>query len=297
VLITEEADEVNFLPVRYTLDVSPDLKTEVSIKASDSTTSDTGTVKIYNPNDRTINFITPSTGGIIEIYAGYKGSNGLIFRGNVGRSNDLIVSREGTDVMMSLKLGSYVEKISSAYVRQSFDGQVSSEQIIRSALDAARISHRGLHEAFFTKISDTESVYNELPVVDYVFSGKVVDLIKIMMGEMGLSAVGIQARVENEMYVFSNSTHSPEQRIHIVSARTGLLDSPRWKQEDGTKVFKFKCMMDYEISVGSVVEIVSSVDQRTNGRYVVKRIEYDLSNHDGDFSMDVEARPWEVSVG
>ena len=281
---------VEDLLMQERLSVSNELKTEITVRTKQGEDTDYGSVKIYNPNQRTISFIQPNVGGTIEIVAGYGERHGLIFRGNVGGTNQIYVERSGPDIIMTLQLGAYSNWMQNAFFRKAFAGQTHVENIIRAALDQNGIPHIGLHESFLFATNGPSSVYKQILLTDFSWSGKVTDLISHMMKERGLSLMGITATPKDGFWVFSNG-NPLRQRYYHVNADTGLLDTPRWKTVDKNKVFTFKSMMNPDIITGSAIEITSSVDPAINGRYTVTKVDYDLSNYDGSFEMSVEAVP------
>ncbi len=261
-------------------EIAADLKVEVSINASNKKNTDGGHVKIWNASKETCEFIKPNVGGIIEITAGYGDESAMIFRGAIGRTLPIIVDRDGTETILKFSLGSYIDKIKNARVSLAYNGSVTAEQILRDALNKAGVRESGLKESFPSKIE----------VRNFSYAGGLVELIQNFIEERKLGKMGIRAYPKNGMYIFENETNSQGREVHEVSAATGLLDPPRWVNDDNKPVYKLKTLLNPKISIGSVINVISSLDKKTEGRFVVSKIDYDLTTHDDDFMMKIEAK-------
>jgi hypothetical protein len=275
-------------------DVSQKLKTEVKIGLSKKTGSDSGHVKIWNPSSDTINFIKSGEGGIVEIYAGYEDWSGLIFRGEIGGNSIISVDTDGPDVVLKYALGSYTDKYQSAFFRGSFPNGNTADIIIKTALDANGIPHVGFDTAFGDR-TWSEASYT---INNFVWSGKVTDLIKTMVENYGLQAFGIEIYYDKGVVVCTSTSRvidgdsvvrSKTEKIHKISSATGLIDTPRWVHDCQGRKFEFKCVVNPELSRNSLVDLFSEKDKKVNGRYVIDEIEYDLSNWDGPFLMECSA--------
>jgi hypothetical protein len=261
------------------IEIPASMRVDVKIDVASRAGSDSGHVTIWNPNKKTMSFINSKSGGMIEIFAGYGQWIGLVYRGNIGGTNIVQVDTDGPDTKIKYSLGSYTDRIASAFFRGSFSGPTYIRTIIHSALEKNGIPHTGLENI------------PSITVSNFTWSGKVTELIKTLSDSYGLRNLGVDIFYEKGNVVVQLSTPNTKTvKVHTISSETGLIDTPRWSQKNAVRKFKFKSVVNPELSRGSVVEIFSSKDESVNGQYVVEQIEYDMSNYGGEFQMEVECR-------
>ena len=82
-------------------------------------------------------------------------------------------------------------------------------------------------------------------------------------------------------------TNSPRgTRIRVVSKSTGMIGIPEFT-DFGVKV---TMLFDAKIKVGDQIEIISEVYPATNGRYIIYKLDFDLSNRGEAFYYVAECR-------
>ena len=97
---------------------------------------------------------------------------------------------------------------------------------------------------------------------------------------------GINAFVDNDRLIVKNDNTAISGRLRVLSPQTGLIGIPE-PTEQGVKV---NMLYDNTTQLGGGLEIQSNRYPAFNGRYVIYKLGFSITNRDTPFYLTAEAR-------
>ncbi len=239
-----------------------------------------GFVRIYNLNENTETRIRQRAERV-RVFAGYDGELGLIFDGDIRRVER---DRGGLVRITTITLGGNVFKLTNARVSRSYEGQVSTRQIVSDVLPTFGIDFDSLD------VIPEDAVQN-----DFAFTGRTYDLLNKV-----LRPININFYEENNSISFSSVGSAPNEFEFLISQNTGMVGSPSITDE-GVKV---KSLLNPRLNVNRRIRVVSDVLQRApdgdaqnakaseqEGVYKITKVAHKGDNREGDFVTEIDAVP------
>ena len=200
---------------------------------------------------------------IITVEAGRVSTGySLLYTGNIFRSS---VSQPPDQVVTIKALSGQFQK--SVIVANSLPGIVPLSQIAqRVATD------NGLRLDFQA---------TERTVSDYTFTGSAIQQV-IKLDQLD----GINAFVDNNTLYLKNDLMPLSGRIRVLTPRTGLIGIPEIT-EQGVKI---TMLYDHQTDIGGALDLQSDRYPLLNGRYVIYKLLFQITNRDTPFYLTAEAR-------
>lgn len=207
-----------------------------------------------------------------EFRAGYKDTGAkLLLSGQVVQVSN---KKSGTEWITTITAGEGFVELNQSKLRKGLPVGVTIEQAVEECRKLIPSLDRGIYSG----------VNKDRVLTDgYPLNGSAKQVLDDLC-----RASRIEYRVDrNALYISDESgigTKDPEGEAYLLTQDTGLLDTPFWVQEDGTKLKKdktrrqrlqFRCLLNANIVPASIVRIESPLitgvfkvnDCRYSGRY------------------------------
>ena len=121
----------------------------------------------------------------------------------------------------------------------------------------------------------------EKAISNFNFTGSAIRLVE-KLGEVG----GINAFVDGVTLVIKNDNAPITGRLRVLSPSTGLIGIPQ-PNEQGVKV---NMLFDNQTTIGGAFELISRRYPSFNGRYVIYKLGFNVTNRDTPFYLTAEGR-------
>lgn len=92
--------------------------------------------------------------------------------------------------------------------------------------------------------------------------------------------------VDDDNLIVKNANSPISGRSRIVSAETGMVGIPEFT-DFGIKV---KTFYDIDTRIGDEIEVISKIYPASNGKYIIYKLDFDISNRDIPFYYIIETR-------
>ncbi|MDR0453478.1 MAG: hypothetical protein LBH05_01550 [Deferribacteraceae bacterium] len=201
----------------------------------------------------------------IELSVGYQGSLLLLFKGNAESAG---TRRSGTD---------YITKI------ECLDGG----HAYRNSHTSITVTKR--KDAIKKLIDDMNRngniTYGYVPELEefqrpVVMSGDTFRVIEQLLNK------GDSYFIDNEQFYIIRDGETLEMTVPIISAETGLIDTPEKKEKSVT----FKTVINPEIKLGGCVSLKSATAEHLNGTYKVLSMNFKGDYMGADWTQSVECK-------
>lgn len=117
-------------------------------------------------------------------------------------------------------------------------------------------------------------------IANYAFTGAASKQIE------NLSALGrVNAYIDDTNLVVKDIGKNVESYTNVLSMDSGMVGIPE-ATEQGVRV---KCMYNPTFRIGALLEVQSKIYPGINGKYIIFKMTYDVSNRDDPFYIVVEA--------
>jgi hypothetical protein len=253
------------------------LKIAFKIEKTDSSDTNTSTIKIYNLNQDTSSKAAVA-GNHIMLRAGYQDETiGSIFFGNVLKG---VRYRDGDDYITELQIQDGRTAVMSTRVSVSYSKGVEAKTVAQDFLNALQLSFKGLEN-----IPDGEAYPSGFSHI-----GMATDGLKKVLSRFDLSYT-----IQNEMIFILKPGEAADTTGLKLTPETGLLKIPQSvsdKTGDGDdkteakNKWKFTTMLFPELVPGAACKVEAS---SFSGDVIIHKAIYEGDNWGGDFKIDIEA--------
>jgi hypothetical protein len=198
----------------------------------------------------------------IEVFAGYQ-STGIdkIFGGDVVSAT----LTERPDITLNIKCSTLASEGLRA-VSSFYDGQVDLKTICQGV--AKDLGLTLIYEATAKNIKN------------YSYSGIARDQVTFLN-----TLANIKAYVDENLLVVQNKDDPLKNSVKLVNKETGMIGIPAFN-EHGIVV---KTLFDPGFKLGGLIDVKSDANPTVNGRFIARRLTYDLSNIDDSFYCTIES--------
>lgn len=197
----------------------------------------------------------------IEFFLGYQDSVRRVFKGNV---KECTSSREGVGFTTTLNCEDGGHDFRYAYTSKVIEGK---DHAISAIIDDMPNTEKGA-------ITQQDSL-----IRPKVLIGNSYDLIQE-------SNRGNQVYIKDERLNILSEQETTGVRAVLVSAKTGLLDTPVFK--DGA--IEFQTMFNPEIEIGGIISLESYLASDLDGIYKITQISSSGSTHGSDYKQTCAAK-------
>lgn len=236
-----------------TLEIRNPLTVEFSCKRNIFASANTGNFKIYNLSKKTrqsiykekVDFLTIRG---IEFRAGYDTDAPIIFIGNI---QSCFSYRNGTNIITEIEAYDGGNAIMNSFSSFNIEKDTPNGEIV-------------------------QRLVNDLNGVKGSNIGNISGSIKRGKALLGNTALllsketGDKFFIDNEVANVLNDDEVLEGNIPVITAESGLLESPRRSEIQ----IVFKILFEPALIIGQIVELKSIVNDEFNGQYKVEGLEH-----------------------
>lgn len=209
--------------------VEPPLKIEFNVKKTVGRTPNTCLLKLYNLSPDTENRIKGEYTEVI-LNAGYEGSAGLLFRGNIRHT---FAYRDGNDRIVEIDAADGDRDFQRSTVNTTLAAGTSTADLIAHVLGTFKSTVRG-----HITLKDRKRIRGR------VVSGMARDVLDDVAAESGANW-SIQ---DGALHIVPTDGYLPTEAV-VLTSETGLLGAP----EIDDKGIKVRCLLNSKIAVNGKV--------------------------------------------
>jgi len=254
------------------------LRIEFEVDKHRESTSNSGSISIYNLNKESRNLINDE-GQKYQLRAGYAGFGqtpilGVLSLGDVLGAETV---RRGPDIITKFRIGEATKALAEKTLDKSYGEGATIKNIINdmaSELEVAKGAIKGLKDLVFNS--------------GYSATGKIKDRLDELAKKQDL-----EWSIQNgELQILPKDGSTDEEAI-LLTKDTGLLKAYKSKSEktgssELKDITKFEALLNPDIKIGRLVHIVSKIND-IDEFVTVRRIKYMGDNKDGSFKCIGEA--------
>lgn len=238
-----------------------DLRMTFDIKKSSDENPNTAKIEIYNLNPEHQNLLLKEWADI-QLMAGYKGAERLIFSGQIRTATPKI---QGTDRIITIESGDGDREILRGFVNKTLTKGCTANQVVaecQSSMFGVPNAHK----------DSLDTVYAR----GRVLSGRASDVLTKQTKQDG-AQWSIQ---DGQMLVLKGDNVRPNA-VWLINQSTGMLGSPEPTQ-DGVKV---KTLLNPAYLIGGVAKIDSEIYQ---GGVRIESISHSGDTHSSEWVSELE---------
>lgn len=240
---------------------SSDLHIEFDVVFDDDPDQKESSVRVFNLSQNTINSLKRNQ--TITLNAGYEGDVGVLL---TGRISYVTTRKEGADKVTTINVIDGPDLSRVKVKKKTFRKGIRASTIVRDLVPLL-----GLPVAIIKLPKD--KVYKRAVNI----SGEIAGTIKRLVKECGASMY------INRGKLYIRPLTDGDDAKFALSADTGLIDSPEYFQDEDSKGYNVRCLLQHRITTGSVIQITSMF---VKGRYRVRRGSHSCSGN--EFITDME---------
>lgn len=238
------------------------------------------TFKVNNLSEETRKNI--EKGQLFILNAGYENDVGMIFSGTISSAK---CSKNGTEWITEITAATALNEWLGAEVNKTYEAGTDAENIIRDLLTL-----------FGLEIGNFNLTDNHVYTRGRVCTGKLKDILKHIV----IKECASKMLVQNNQIIISNTADQIYSGV-LLSPETGLLmndddnnetiiatdetESKEQKEEKG-KTVKKKCLLNYKIRPGELLQIQS---KKTNGVFKVESGKH-RGTTDGEWITEIDLK-------
>lgn len=238
-----------------------DLRMTFDIKKSSDENPNTAKIEIYNLNPEHQNLLLKEWADI-QLMAGYKGAERLIFSGQIRTATPKI---QGTDRIITIESGDGDREVLRGFINKTLTKGCTANQVVAECQN----SMFGVPNAHKDDLATTYSRGR-------VLSGRASDVLTKQTKQDG-AQWSIQ---DGQMLVLKGDNVRPNA-VWLINQSTGMLGSPEPTQ-DGVKV---KTLLNPAYLIGGVAKIDSAIYQ---GGVRIESITHSGDTHGSDWCSELE---------
>lgn len=240
---------------------SEDLSIRFDVPFDDDTDPNESVIVIYNLTETTINKM--KRGQKVTVNAGYQQDRGVILEGFLVR---LFTTYDGADKKTMLYVLDSAPIDEKKTVQKTYKSGISAERILR---DLAALLKLNISVLVLPK--------NKVYAKGYAAKGEILDVMKKVAKDCGAQIY------INKRKIFIRSIKVGDDSRFVLSAETGLLDTPQPFEEEREGVlikgYKVKCLLQFRLTTASIVTLESKY---VKGKF---RVRSGIHTNDGDNFM------------
>ncbi len=242
------------------------LHIDFSIEKSDSETSNTGTISIWNLNDSQL-AVLQLENCEIELQAGYGNNLARIISGDV---THVSTSLDGADRKTEIEFVENCVLLKNSYITLSYAGNIGCKTIIERIASSLGIAVAYSQRAVFKSCCN-----------GFSFVGAASAALSKICGICGLNW-----SIQNGVLQIFTANEAVNTKAYLLNTETGLVDVPKqvtFAASDGRDTLKgweIKYLMNAAININDTVQIKS---RAINGTYRVKELVISGDNFSGDW--------------
>lgn len=216
---------------------SDDLDFEFNIPFSTKSEPSISEVVIYNLSPSSIANIKKGTR--LTLHAGYKDDLGLLTSGAVSEYNTVL---DGVDKKTTLKVASAIVNWKEQKIQKTFAPGTTAKELLQDILPQ-----------FGIPIGDLSPAKNITYQKGRTVSGRLKDVV-----------MSIAKETDSKFYIDRDKCYFREPNKgnptgFVLSGETGLLGSPERIEIEKKEGWKIKCLLNYQITVDTVIQVKSKV--------------------------------------
>ena len=228
--------------------ILPEINIDFECSKSTQGGLNTATIKIYNLSEEKRNRLVKDREDnkakiLIDLKAGYSKIE-TIFQGYIAEGNS---TRQGADIITTLELEDGLYDAQNSFTSKTVRGN-----IVDDILSDMPNTAKGKVTTEANLLRPRVLVGNSLKLIEENLNDG--DTYYIEQGVLNILK-------DNEIV----NSYAP-----LVSAETGLLDTPKKKQNE----VSFKTLLNPQLQLGGILELNSTLDKRLNGIYKIVTIKY-----------------------
>lgn len=260
--------------------VDPALHVSFSVEKCDVESPNTAKVQIWNLSDNNLK-ILDGKDCVVELKAGYDGSNALILVGNV---TSVVTVPENADRMTEIEVMDGRVELRETAVTLSLNGSVNCKDIYKQIASKMGLSIVFAGDLWFKTMPD-----------GFSFVGKAKNALQKISGYCGHCWT-----IQNHVIQITWPGRAVNTRCYVLSSDTGLISIPKRitissspDNQESLTGWEVEYLLNGAIGVNDAVLIRSST---ANGYYRVHKVTFDGDNIEGDWIctaqlLEIKAQP------
>ena len=256
-----------------TLTTITQLRIQFLCKKNRATTANELTVKVYNPNQDTINQCLVS-GSIVRLYAGYGDDIKLIAQSQITTATPIY---EGVDIILNLECLDGVESIRKTKVSISFQAGSTVKQVLNALVEYLQIPLKVAPDV------DLNKKFNN----GYSFAGGV----GTALDEVTDRAFAKWAMQDGTLLIIGQSGTTNTNAV-LLTPDTGMIGTPMPIEDTVNSLdvgeirrgWKVKSLLQGDINPADIIAIESRF---VNGQFVIESVEHKGDTHSNEWFSEV----------
>ena len=256
-----------------TLTTITQLRIQFLCKKNRATTANELTVKVYNPNQDTINQCLVS-GSIVRLYAGYNEEIKLIAQSQITTATPIY---EGVDIILNLECLDGVESIRKTKVSISFQAGSTVKQVLNALVEYLQIPLKVSPDV------DLNKKFNN----GYSFAGGV----GTALDEVTDRAFAKWAMQDGTLLVIGQSGTTNTNAV-LLTPDTGMIGTPMPIEDTVNSLevgeirrgWKVKSLLQGDINPADIIAIESRF---VKGEFVIESVEHKGDTHSNEWFSEV----------
>ena len=256
-----------------TLTTITQLRIQFLCKKNRATTANELTVKVYNPNQDTINQCLVS-GGIVRLYAGYNDEIKLIAQSQITTATPIY---EGVDIILNLECLDGVESIRKTKVSISFQAGSTVNQVLNALVEYLQIPLKVAPDV------DLNKKFNN----GYSFAGGV----GTALDEVTDRAFAKWAMQDGTLLIIGQSGTTNTNAV-LLTPDTGMIGTPMPIEDTVNSLevgeirrgWKVKSLLQGDINPADIIAIESRF---VKGEFVIESVEHKGDTHSNEWFSEV----------
>ena len=256
-----------------TLTTITQLRIQFLCKKNRATTANELTVKVYNPNQDTINQCLVS-GSIVRLYAGYNEEIKLIAQSQITTATPIY---EGVDIILNLECLDGVESIRKTKVSISFQAGSTVKQVLNALVEYLQIPLKVAPDV------DLNKKFNN----GYSFAGGV----GTALDEVTDRAFAKWAMQDGTLLIIGQSGTTNANAV-LLTPDTGMIGTPMPIEDTVNSLevgeirrgWKVKSLLQGDINPADIIAIESKF---VKGQFVIESVEHKGDTHSNEWFSEV----------
>ena len=249
------------------------LRIQFLCKKNRATTANELTVKVYNPNQDTINQCLVS-GSVVRLYAGYNDEIKLIAQSQITTATPIY---EGVDIILNLECLDGVESIRKTKVSISFQAGSTVKQVLNALVEYLQIPLKVAPDV------DLNKKFNN----GYSFAGGV----GTALDEVTDRAFAKWAMQDGTLLIIGQSGTTNTNAV-LLTPDTGMIGTPMPIEDTVNSLevgeirrgWKVKSLLQGDINPADIIAIESRF---VNGKFVIESVEHKGDTHSNEWFSEV----------
>ncbi|WP_051476253.1 phage protein [Heyndrickxia ginsengihumi] len=249
---------------KYKTDISgDDLHIEFEVNFDDDEKPNQSTISIYNLSKTSISRITKDSSVILQ--AGYRSDYGVLVQGKI---SNVVTNRNGVDKITTITL----------LEGQDYTSEKTPKAITFKKGTKAEVIIKKLVKLLGVSLAEFKLPKNVVYKKGYSVTGQIENNLVEVVKDCGAALYWRRGKM-----VIRSITEGTDENF-LLEESTGLIDSPETFEEDDTKGYTAKCLLQHRITTASIIEIRSKT---ANGKYRAKKGKHVCNGSDFYTEVDV----------